>query len=468
LSAAASLGLGWIGLAVPLAVCVAMPLAVRTASSRNAPALPASRLDGLTLACASGLLVNLLLGLCIADLDIVALLDIAVAVAASAWLVFTRNVDVPARMMPGVRETSVLALVLLAFAGPILLEPLQAWDARSLWFFQAKLVHAGGGLDLAREDWINPAYAFMHADYPKLLPLLAAQATNAAGHWNEFLPKGALLVLLAPVVLGLGALTGGFSASAVFLFATYLLGSRELLWNGYADAYLALHAGLSSLFFARWLEARRDTDLALGVAFAGLALSLKNEGALVVLCAGIAVTVFLAFDSRRPTATALGRSLAHAAPYALLALLSFAAWHVARSRLSLSSDLAFGPDSFVRAWTRAQAGDFAPIARAVFGGRNVLGASGLLLATVMLCSVFRVRLERHVWLPACAAFAYLAGLFVVYACTPHDLRWHLATSADRTVLAGVFGLLGSVHLCMKALEQRPLDSRPAVTARETA
>jgi hypothetical protein len=456
LSIAASLSLGWVALALPLAAGVGLPLAVRAAMVPDARAPQASGLDALTLACVGGLLVNLLLALCIADLRIVLLLDLAVASAAIAWLVLTRKVDVPARLRPGAGESLAVALVLLACTGPILLEPLQAWDARSLWFFQAKLIHFNGGLDLAHEDWTNPAYAFIHADYPKLLPLLAAQIAGAAGHWNEFIPKGALSLLLVPVVLGLGALTGAhpFSAAAVFLFGTYLLGCRELLWNGYADGYLALYAGVSSLFLARWLDSRRDVDLALGVALIGIAMSLKNEGALLALCAGVSVGVFVALDPRRPTARELARSFAPAAPYAALAALCFGAWLLAKSRLSLSNDLDLGPASLQRAWTRARAGEVALIARAIFGGRGVLAATGLLLATATLCSVFRVRLGRHVWLPACAALCYLAGLSGVYACTPQDLRWHLATSAERAVLAGVFGILASVYLCLTALQQR--------------
>jgi len=465
LSAAASFSLGCVALALPLAAGVGLPLAVRAARAHDARALHASGLDAFTLACAGGLLVDLLLGLCMADLRAVLLIDIAIALAAITWLGLTRKVDVPARLLPGTVESLVLALVLAAFAGPILLEPLQAWDARSLWFFQAKLIHFNGGLDLAREDWTNPAYAFIHADYPKLLPLLAAQIAGAAGYWNEFIPKGALLLLLVPVVLGLGALTGAhpFAAPAVFLFGTYLLGCRELLWNGYADGYLALYAGVSSLFLARWLDARRAVDLALGVALIGIAMSLKNEGALLALCAVVSVGGFVALDPRRPTARALARSLAPAAPYAALAALCFGAWLLAKSRLSLPNDLDFGPASLQRAWTRARAGEFAPIARAIFGGRGVLAATGLLLATATLCSVFRVRLGRHVWLPASAALCYLAGLFGVYACTPQDLRWHLATSADRTVLAGVFGILASAYLCLAALQQ-PLPSRRLVVA----
>jgi hypothetical protein len=461
LSIAASLGLGWVALALPLAAGVGVPLAARTAISRGAQGSPASGLEALALACAGGLLVNLLLGLCIADLRIVLLLDLAVAAAAIAWLALTRKVDVPARMRPGAAESTMVALVLLAFAGPILLEPLQAWDARSLWFFQAKLIHVAGGLDPAHEDWINPAYAFVHADYPKLLPLLAAQIADAAGHWNEFVPKGALLLLLAPAVLGLGALTVArpVSAAAVFLFGTFLLGCRELLWNGYADGYLALYAGVASLFLARWVDGRRDADLALGVAFIGVALSLKNEGMLLALCAVVSVAGFVALDARRPPARALIRSLTPAAPYAALAVLGCGAWTLAKSRFALPNDLDFGLASLHRAWTRAGSGELVPIARAVFGGREILSATGLLLLSATLCTVFGAPLRRHVWLPACAALCYLAGLFAVYACTPQDLRWHLATSAERTVLAGVLGILASVYLCLTALQQRLPNGR---------
>jgi len=41
-------------------------------------------------------------------------------------------------------------------------------------------------------------YRFSHPDYPLLVPILAAQAANLAGFWNEQLPKSALVLLLVP------------------------------------------------------------------------------------------------------------------------------------------------------------------------------------------------------------------------------------------------------------------------------
>jgi hypothetical protein len=187
--------------------------------------------------------------------------DCLAAGAALAWALLRRRRALLQVLDMGWGRWLLAAALLLPWAGAILFEPLQAWDARSIWFFGAKRIYFGGGLAGAG-DWTLAAYAFSHADYPKLLPLLGAQFASAWGVWNEYIPKASLLVLLAPVIVGLLGLPRRIGLSLVFLLGVLLLSTKEYLWNGYADTYLCLYAVLSMLYFARWLEASEPLDLA--------------------------------------------------------------------------------------------------------------------------------------------------------------------------------------------------------------
>ena len=68
----------------------------------------------------------------------------------------------------------------------------------------------------------------------------AAEFAFVSGHWNEYVPKAGLLMLLTPIVLGGLAIARKLNLSAIFLSVVFLLGCGDLLWNGLADAYLAL------------------------------------------------------------------------------------------------------------------------------------------------------------------------------------------------------------------------------------
>jgi hypothetical protein len=90
----------------------------------------------------------------------------------------------------------------LLFLSPILCEPLREWDARSIWFFHAKMIYEANSIGLSA-GWQHPSIIFSHPDYPKLLPALAAQVTYVMGFWNEYIPKTSLFFMLVPGVIWL-------------------------------------------------------------------------------------------------------------------------------------------------------------------------------------------------------------------------------------------------------------------------
>ncbi len=95
-----------------------------------------------------------------------------------------------------------IALVCLLYVAPIVAQPLLTWDARSIWFFHAKMIYVAGSFSQAT-GWTHPSAAWSHVHYPNLVPVLAAQVAYLKGFWNEYLPKAALIFVLVPAVLWL-------------------------------------------------------------------------------------------------------------------------------------------------------------------------------------------------------------------------------------------------------------------------
>jgi hypothetical protein len=390
--------------------------------------------------------------------------DCLAAGAALAWALLRRRRALLQVLDMGWGRWLLAAALLLPWAGAILFEPLQAWDARSIWFFGAKRIYFGGGLAGAG-DWTLAAYAFSHADYPKLLPLLGAQFASAWGVWNEYIPKASLLVLLAPVIVGLLGLPRRIGLSLVFLLGVLLLSTKEYLWNGYADTYLCLYAVLSMLYFARWLEASEPLDLALGGAFLGIAANLKNEGALLALCIGACLVAWLALAGGARSALAWRTWPAGAWIALSLPWIGFAAWAVTRHQWQLTNDLQLGVGSVHRGWQRVIEGQAAPIARALLLKTDAGKSAVLFLTASLLAWVLRTRVAAIAWFPAAVAVLYSAGMFLVYLATPNDVAWHLATSAERTMLLAAFGFLGSTFLVLEAMESR--DPAPSGSVEQT-
>lgn len=85
-------------------------------------------------------------------------------------------------------------------------EGLLEFDSVAIWAFKAKIFYLCSGSDLW--TWFrNPAFAYMHMDYPLLVPLLHTLTYGLLGHVNEFVTKfwnQWMLLLLGWAILGAG------------------------------------------------------------------------------------------------------------------------------------------------------------------------------------------------------------------------------------------------------------------------
>lgn len=327
------------------------------------------------------------------------------------------------------------AALALALFFKITAESITAGDARSIWYFHAKvLFHADHALDSAL--WKTPSLFFAHVDYPKLNAIWAALWMKHFGFWNEYLPKFSLVLLELPAVVW----CVGFSPALItrcLLVVALLLRMQQFLWNGYMDGLLATYAGIAMLYGTRYVLQGRRLDLLTVIVALGMCMSIKNEGVALALCIFGCVVLGRIWHNR----SGLVRSFAHAsialtALYAIAGLLIWSSWTAA---VGIENDLAGAGSKLERLTTRAGDGrSFEMIWSGIHSAENLLLLKLLLIVALAFWTLNHRQLARHraallvsVGVPA----LYLAILLLVYLSTPRDLQWHVYTSADRTSLA---------------------------------
>lgn len=438
----ALMGLGWAGLA---------PLWRRLVRhDRRITLLP---LLALTWLC--GLLVNYGLVLIVSDLRLALGLGAALAVAGLTHLGF---------MLHRAARTGNLALgssltwlgvglLMALYAVPILTQPLQAWDARSIWFFHARMIYIAGELSPAT-GLDHRSIAFSHPDYPKLIPALAAQLTTLRGYWNEYLPKAALWLVLGPAFLGLFSLARQRIAF-LFLLTVLPFSLRGWLWNGYMDGHLALYLALALLFIGRALLSGDDLDFLLGLTTLALLPNIKNEGYLAALASLIAwgITVWLRRKSGDAKVWVEAFRSKATWVYLGLMIMPMGLWNVKKALWGLNNDLDLGSAASVtRLLTRLGDGSLDTILRMAYpylhGGILVF----LFIVTVLILQ--RRALPSTAYVALLTAGLYLLGLLAIYLATPHDLNWHLRTSVDRTLLGVDAAAFVAGYFMLGELEER--------------
>lgn len=344
----------------------------------------------------------------------------------------------------------VLLYLVPLFSFSILFMPLSAWDARSIWFFHAKMIYYDRGLNFMSLK--NPAVSFSHVDYPDIVPLLGAQIAYLAGFWNEFLPKASLLVMLVPALLAALSFMGKNIVSFLYLvLMLFFIGGAEM-WSGYMDGYLALYAAISVLLIGRWLKNRRPLDLLAGAAFLAADMNIKNEGSFFALSAATAlvVVVLLGRERYRGIFKLPGRRF-----YILFISLfmPFLVWSYEKLKWGLNSDMNIGPSFFYRAINRFREGGAVPkIVRTLVLDAGVGRAAMIFLAVFLAAKLLRVRSSPPVWLSVLTAFIYLFGLFLIFLGTPQPIAWQLSSAGVRTMLpvlvfifCATFFLLGDIE-----------------------
>ena len=322
------------------------------------------------------------------------------------------------------------AVTLAILATTVLSEPLTEWDARSIWFFHAKMIFYSGKV-LDPIIWSDPSLSWAHPGYPKLNAILAALCTRFMGHWNEVDPKASLILLQIPMAW----LAIGFARSLsrrLLLLSIVTLKVGHLLWDGHIDGLVAAYIALGALYGGRFAISRDRHDLHAAILAPGIATGLKDEGLVLALLV-YAWTLAAAWWQQR---TKLLTLLASSWVAILLALVPSLFWTVWK-QLHLPSGFLTQGSPWHRLIERWHDGrSFGVIIDAINRPKEIRAIIPFVLALLIFTMVPRLRKSTQ-WLQLAPALgvigSYTIVLCFVYLSTPADLIWHLNTSASRTV-----------------------------------
>ena len=336
-------------------------------------------------------------------------------------------------------------LAILAYK--IFAQSLTDWDARSIWFFQGKIIYYMGEV-LNSAVWGDPSLSWAHFDYPKLNAICAGLVAKVIGHWNEVDPRVSLLLLETPLFL----LSAGFGRSLtrkVLLTAIIAFKVGTLMWDGRMDGILAAYIALGAIYAGRYLRDRDSGDLLLAIVASGVAATIKNEGIALALLVYISLAAGLLLYARRELWRMLPSTLASAS----LILMAIGSWAIWKHLHGINNDLSSG-SPLNRLLARLNDGHSVEVIVAAINRPKEVRA----LAPFVLAALVSARLSPRsqgrplfiALIPSVfVAGSYAALLLVIYLSTPVDLSWHLDTSASRTVqpiylsiLLGIAAYLG--------------------------
>jgi hypothetical protein len=329
-----------------------------------------------------------------------------------------------------------LAVSLCAF----IVAAVQAWrsphgdnDAYAIWNQRARFLYRGGATWREAfphlEEWSHP-------DYPLLVPANVARCWAYAGAETTLTPQllavafgAAVTGLLASGVALLRTPSQGFLAGIVLLATPQFV---ELTTAQYADGPLAFYVLAGVLLFEAYdrLERKPARLPLLAGLVIGMAAWTKNEGQLF-LVATLAARGSAALRGGVPWPIRSKELLSLAVGLApFLGCLA-----VFKLSIAPPNDLVAG-QSLTATWQRLTTlGRYGTVGRE-FGGavpRLFAGAAAVLPVYALLLGLNprRPRPGRHT---AVVLGAMLAGYTLIYLTTPHDLTWHVVSSADRLLM----------------------------------
>ncbi|MCO5142343.1 MAG: hypothetical protein M9962_04540 [Oligoflexia bacterium] len=326
----------------------------------------------------------------------------------------------------------------------IITDPIWSFDARSIWFFSAKIIYFSNGLgDL--NTWAIPNAHFYHFDYPKLIPILAARTAQSVGFWNEYLPKISLAVLLIPSISFLLE----FKArpwNTVMLIILLLGIPGSHLWTGYMDGYIGLYASLGVLF---WLHSKNTNSIrhiAVSILSFTTLAALKQEGLFFLIVFFIATIIW-------EIKIGLFRSFKKNI-FLLVAIIPAALWIISRTKLGIHPD-DFITGSLGRFISRVYSQEFYNNIL-----MNLIFETGISRAAIPLLFSFTYAYFRKVkpielpWLPILTGIGYAIFIVFVYLITPFELNYHVYSSITRISLPVVMMLVISSVLALAKIQQK--------------
>ncbi|HSH82308.1 MAG TPA: hypothetical protein VLA19_27590 [Herpetosiphonaceae bacterium] len=328
-------------------------------------------------------------------------------------------------------------------------------DAWIQWNMRARFLFRGG------ERWTDlfSVSPLLHPDYPLLLPGLVARAWTYGGRESTVEPA----LLSALFALG----TAGLLAAAVALHrgsrmgalaGMLLLGTSSFVASGaaqVADAPLGFYllATLVLVSLSRVPDAGPGALVLAGMT-AALAAWTKNEGILFVLVIGAVLVVGSTIRGERPPFSHGVLPFWLGALPGLVVVLVFKVVLAPRNDVVSARNLPLMVERMVDFERYAQV--LAAVGREAIGfGR---GAPVVLLLFALLLGRDRGVASASAGMLALAVVGLMAaGYGAIYIVTPHDLRWHLATSLERLLLQLWPSLIFAVFMLVRAPVATPAE-----------
>jgi hypothetical protein len=308
-------------------------------------------------------------------------------------------------------------VTLVSVAGYLLFMTLAApweWDFWAIWGLKAKVFLEAGGLDWRFLE--NPWNAFVHPDYPMLVPLNFDFAALVSGTWDDRwigVMSAAWGVSLLLLIRALAAReTTPLLAS---LLTLALVASSLSRYVGMAEGALVAF-GAAGVLFVR--QALRDDDAASwrhGALMMGFAANCKNEGIALVAAVTLALVVV-----RGARGGIVSRIMRIWPAYVLVA-----PWIFVRAAHALPTDLA-GGDAIARFIERL--GHAGGILRLLAVRLYEPWAWAALLVGLLAVPAAAIVRERFVFIVTAIQLVFFIG---AYFATPYDVQWHVVTSWPR-------------------------------------
>lgn len=309
-----------------------------------------------------------------------------------------------------------LVLVLVVHALYVTESAPHDWDYWAIWGLKAKVFFAAGGTI----DWAflrDPANSFAHPDYPPLLTLIYGWLGSWGEVWSDRWFGLAETTFIASLLLGVRGIVGSITRSARIGAWTALVLAFPAMQSRFAIADVPLFAfvTLGLLFLQRDLLEPGSRDALLGFFLLGGAALTKNEG---LTWFGIAIVAH----------AGLTRQVRRTALLALPGIAVAAVWQIPRLVVGLATDVT-GAGALGRLVDRIL--DPGWTATLVAAAPPELTAAAV--AIVVAVVIARERL-RCFTLLLVSTIAQCAVYLAIYATTPYDPAWHVATSWDRISL----------------------------------
>ncbi|MFH1419323.1 MAG: hypothetical protein ABII12_13700 [Planctomycetota bacterium] len=328
----------------------------------------------------------------------------------------------------------VLVLAMLVLVLLSLSKPHGAVDGWSIWNMRARFLFRSG------EHWraaLSPHVGCPHQDYPLLLSASIARSWYYVGKDTVFVPITiAMLFTLATAVLLTSAVSVLVGTFRGLLAGIAILGTCYFIRHGayqYADIPLSFFilASIVLLYLHGRTTGRTRGLLYLSGMMAGMAAWTKNEGVLFV--AGIVCShliVGLATKQLKPCFLRMAAIMLGLAP--IFGIVTYF-----KLGLAPPNDLAAAQNLDTAMAKLCNADRYWIIGK--YWVQRLIGyGNGLVFVLATYAVLVGVRVDRRdrQQFAVCllTLSLMLAGHFVVYLLTPHDLVWHLGTSARRLFL----------------------------------